>query len=109
MPRVGNPKNRRPHFVRAWRERRGFTGQELAERLSTTKANISRIENLRQGYTQDFLEACAVALRTDPASLIMRDPDDYTSIWSIWERARPAERRQILEFANRLLARARDR
>jgi transcriptional regulator with XRE-family HTH domain len=77
MPRVGNPKNRRPHFVRAWREHRGLTGQQLADLLGTTKANISRIENLRQGYTQDFLEACAKVLRTTPAALIASDPNAF--------------------------------
>jgi len=75
MPRVGNPKHRRPHFVRAWREYRGLTGQQLADLLGTTKANISRIENLKQGYTQDFLEACAKVLRTTPAALIASDPN----------------------------------
>lgn len=51
-----------------------MTQEQLAERLDTTKANISRIENLRQGYTQDFLEAAAKVLRTEPADLIERDP-----------------------------------
>ena len=73
MPRVGNPNNRRHHFVRAWREHRGLTQQQLADKLGTTKANISRIENLKQGYTQDFLEACAQVLRTTPAALIASD------------------------------------
>ena len=102
MPRVGNPKHRRRHFIRAWREYRGLTQEQLADRLSTTKANISRIENLRQGYTQDFLEACADALRTDPASLIMRDPSDPAGFWSIWDQAKPGQRRQIIEIARTL-------
>jgi transcriptional regulator with XRE-family HTH domain len=102
MPRVGNPKNRKRHFIRAWREFRGLTQEQLADRLSTTKANISRIENLRQGYTQDFLEACADALRTDAASLIMRDPSDPAGFWSIWDQAKPGQRRQIVEIARTL-------
>lgn len=75
MPRVGNPKNRKPHFVRAWREHRGLTQEQLADKLKTTKANISRIENLRQGYTQDFLEAAAVILKTEPWILIKMGPE----------------------------------
>ncbi len=74
MPRVGNPDNRRRHFVREWRKFRGLTQEQLAERLNTTKANISRIENLRQGYTQDFLEACADVLKTEPALLLTKNP-----------------------------------
>ena len=103
MPRVGNPKNRLRHFIREWRQYRGLTQEKLADRLETTKANISRIENLKQGYTQDFLDACADALRTDTASLIMRDPTDPEGMWSIWEQAKPAERRQIVEIAKTLV------
>src|SRR5262245_49860200 len=103
MPRVGNPKHRRRHFIREWRLYRGLTQEMLAERLETTKANISRIENLKQGYTQDFLEACAVALSTDPASLIMRDPTDPEGIWSILDQAKPGVRRQIVEIAKTLI------
>ena len=103
MPRVGNPKNRMRHFIREWRQHRGLTQEMLADRLNTTKANISRIENRKQGYTQDFLEACAEALRTEASSLITRDPTDPEGIWSIWDQAKPGERRQIIEIAKTLL------
>jgi len=103
MPRVGNPKNRLRHFIREWRQYRGLTQEKLADRLETTKANISRIENLKQGYTQDFLEACADKLSTDTASLIMRDPTEPEGMWSIWDQAKPAERRQIVEIAKTLV------
>src|SRR3954452_9822188 len=103
MPRVGPPKPRRRHFIREWRKHRGLTQEQLADRLETTKANISRIENLKQGYTQDFLEACADALSTEASSLLMRDPTDPEGIWSIWEQAKPGERRQIVEIAKTLL------
>lgn len=73
MPRVGNPKRRRRNFVRQWRKFRGLTQEQLADRLHTTKANISRIENLRQGYTWDFLEACAEVLGTEPAALLSQN------------------------------------
>lgn len=103
MPRVGNPKNRLRHFIREWRQHRGLTQEMLADRLETTKANISRIENRKQGYTQDFLEACAEALGTEASSLITRDPTDPEGIWSIWNQAKPGERRQIIEIAKTLL------
>jgi transcriptional regulator with XRE-family HTH domain len=106
MPRVGNPKHRRRHFIREWREHRGLTQEQLAERLETTKANISRVENLKQGYTQDFLEACATALSTDPASLLMRNPVDPEGMWSVWDLAKPGERQKIVEIAKTLVRRA---
>ena len=95
--RIGyRPKRaRRRTFVKQWREYRGLTQDDLAERLETSKASISRIEAGQQAYTQDFLEACADALRTDPASLLMRDPTDQEAMWSIWDKAKVGERKMI--------------
>lgn len=75
-PRIGNPRRRRRHFIKEWREFRGFTQEALAEALDATKASISRIEGGKQSYTQDFLEACADALGTHPAALLMRPPTE---------------------------------
>lgn len=75
MPgRIGDPKRRRRHFIREWREFRGFTQERLAELLGTTKTSVSRIEASKQPYTQDFLEACADALGTHPGTLLIRAP-----------------------------------
>lgn len=90
---------RRRTFIKDWREKRGLSQERLAERLDMSPAQLSRIENAVQGYTQDVLEAIADALETDAASLIMRDPNAPEAIWSIWEHAQPAERRQIEEVA----------
>ena len=85
MPRVRHPKYRRRHLIREWRLHRGQTQQKLAERLGTTRALISRVENLKPGHTQNMLEGCAAALLTDPASLIMRNPMDAEATWLIWD------------------------
>jgi transcriptional regulator with XRE-family HTH domain len=71
-------------------------------------AQLSRIESGKQPYTQDFLEAAADALRTDVASLLMRDPskedpEDPNSIWSLWSHAKPGERRKIVGVARTIL------
>jgi transcriptional regulator with XRE-family HTH domain len=95
--RIGyQPKRaRRRTFIKQWREYRELTQDQLAERLETSKASISRIESGQQAYTQDFLEACAEALRTDPASLLMRDPTDEEAVWSLWDKAKVGERQMI--------------
>jgi transcriptional regulator with XRE-family HTH domain len=90
-----NPSGRRRTFIKQWREYRELTQDQLAERLETSKASISRIESGQQAYTQDFLEACAEALRTDPASLLMRDPTDEEAVWSLWDKAKVGERQMI--------------
>jgi hypothetical protein len=48
----------------------------------------------------------AAALQTDVASLLMRDPTDSEAIWTIWDRAEPAQRRQLTEIANTLFSAA---
>ncbi|KQZ31602.1 hypothetical protein ASD50_15165 [Mesorhizobium sp. Root552] len=86
---------RRRHFIKEWRHHRGLTMDRLADRLDISKATLSRIESGKQPYTQDTLEALADALSCEPADLIMRDPTAPGAIWSLWERANPAQRQQI--------------
>jgi transcriptional regulator with XRE-family HTH domain len=90
-------------YIREWRRHRGLTLQQLAGRLEMTASHLSMLERGKRGYTQDMLEALAEALGTDPASLLMRDPNDPDAIWSIWDQAKPGERRQIVEVAHALL------
>jgi len=70
------PEQRKRTFIAEWREFRGLTQEVLAEKLDTTKATISRIENRKIGYSQDFLEACADVLGVHQSVLLVRAPDD---------------------------------
>jgi transcriptional regulator with XRE-family HTH domain len=97
------PRQRRRTFFREWREHRGLTQEQLAGRLDTSVASISRIESGTQPYTQDVLEALAEALMTDPASLLMRNPADPDAIWSIWDQAKSGERQLIEELARSVI------
>lgn len=90
---------RRRTFFKEWRQHRGLSQEQLADRLGTSVASISRIEGGTQPYTQDVLEALAEALQTDPASLLMRNPMDAEAIWSLWDKAKPGERRMIEDIA----------
>ena len=89
----------RPTFIAQWREYRGLTQEQLANRLGMTQSHLSMLENGKRGYTQETLERIAEALQTDPASLITRNPTDDDPIWSIWEHAKPSERRMIVDIA----------
>jgi transcriptional regulator with XRE-family HTH domain len=94
------PRNRfRPTFIKQWREFRNLNQEQLAERLNMTQSHLSMLENGKRGYTQETLEAIADALQTDAASLLMRNPQDGDAIWSIWEQAKPGERRMIVDIA----------
>lgn len=100
------PAQRRRHFIKEWREYRNLNQAQLAERLEMSEASLSRIENYKQPYTQDFLEAAAEALQTEPASLIMRNPKAGDALWSIWEQAKPGERQLIEDLARSVIKRA---
>lgn len=69
------------HFVREWRQYRGLSLRDFANLVEVspgvpmmTFVNIGRIETGKQPYTQDFLEAAAVALDTSVVDLLTVDP-----------------------------------
>ena len=92
-----------PNFVRHWRKFRGLSQESLAERLGTSHATISRVERDKVDWRKSRLYAIAEALGTDPASLLIRDPTDPEGIWTVWDHAKPAERRKIVQMAKLIL------
>jgi transcriptional regulator with XRE-family HTH domain len=97
------PRKFRRTFIRQWRQHRGLTLEKLAGRLDMTPSHVSMLERGERGYTQGTLESVATALQTDVASLLMRDPTDPDAIWSIWDQAKPGQRKQIVEIARTLV------
>lgn len=85
--------------MKEWRAYRGLTQEQLAERVGMAVSNISQLEQGRQGYSQEGLEALADALQCDPGQLLTVDPSKTDAIWSIWEHAKPAERQMIVDIA----------
>lgn len=101
------------HFLREWRKWKGLTLEEAAERIETvgaqraendpearavsmTHATLSRVERGKLPYNQTLLEILAEIYGTEPASLIMRDPDSKESIWSLWDALSPPARQQAV-------------
>jgi transcriptional regulator with XRE-family HTH domain len=105
MPRrIRDPRRTRKRtFLRQWREYRNLTLEKAAERFDMSAAQLSRIETGKSPYTQDFLELAAYAYQTDAASLLMRDPADPDAVWSLWETAKPSQRRMIIDIAKTVL------
>lgn len=64
-----------PTYLKAWREYRNLSQQKLADRVGTTAASISRLENGHQPYFQPLMEALADALLCTVPDLISRDPN----------------------------------
>jgi transcriptional regulator with XRE-family HTH domain len=90
-------------YIRQWREFRNLTLEQLAARIGITHASLSRIERGLQPYSQPTLEAIAKALGTHPFTLLERDPSDPVDIWSVWEQAKPNERRMIVDIAKTIV------
>lgn len=94
-----------PHFLRQWREaagkRRGreYTLEEVGEAVGISHAQLGRIERRLQKYNQQLLEALADLYKTEPASLIMRDPGSVDAMWSLWDQAKAGERQEIEKYA----------
>lgn len=70
---------RKGTYIRAWREKRGYTLDDMIGRLEViglkiTGASLSRIERGIQPYSQDILEAIATAMNLNVADLLENDP-----------------------------------
>lgn len=100
---MAKPPRFGPNYIRQWRQHRRLSLEQLAARVPMDKGNLSKVERSLLPYNQEMLERLADALATEPASLLMRNPTDPSPIWSLWDRAKPAVKRQIEEVAAALL------
>jgi transcriptional regulator with XRE-family HTH domain len=90
-------------FLREWRAHRGKKLVPVAEHLHMTHGQLSRIERGLQPYNQELLERLADLYMCDVVDLLIRDPSEPEAIWTLWDRAKPADRRQIVAVADALL------
>jgi transcriptional regulator with XRE-family HTH domain len=94
----------RPNYLKAWREFRGLTQEQLAERVSTNANMISYLESGERGLSAKWLRRLAPVLDTTPGMLLDHDPIALDSdIIDIWAHAGTRERRQISDIAKALV------
>ena len=67
-------RGRGSNLFRKWRDYRGLTQEQVAERAQLPKSTVSKLETGSKQYTQAHLEALAHALDCTPADLIGRLP-----------------------------------
>lgn len=111
MPRRGPHRKNAPRaprkaarsYLKAWRVYRDMTVEELADAAGMSTGNVSAIENQRQGYSPESLEALADALKIDTATLLSVDPEGASSIWPLWNVATPVQREQLAAIAKTLI------
>jgi transcriptional regulator with XRE-family HTH domain len=87
------------HFLRAWRKHRGYTLEQMSERIGMSHQNLGKIERGDVPYSEHLLERLAEEYRCDVADLIIRDPSDPDGLWSVYDQLRPVERVQLVEMA----------
>jgi transcriptional regulator with XRE-family HTH domain len=83
--RMGRPRTRpvvETNHLRAWREFREMTQEQLAEKVGTKASTISELETgakAKNGLSGKWLKKLAPALRTTPALLLECDPESLST------------------------------
>lgn len=98
MARKSNPAGKNEgirHYVREWRKYRGLTQERLAERTPFTHGAISQLETGRTSYTQEMLEALAVALDCSPGDLLNVNPLKEGEVVDLMRLLNKAENREM--------------
>lgn len=99
MPPIKRPPRlRRKHFIREWREYRGLTQEQAAERIGMSYTSVGRIENSQVPYSQDFLEAAAFAYNCEPWDLLNRDPNKEGEVIDLMRHLDDARRAEAENF-----------
>lgn len=98
-----NDPNGGPNYLRAWREHRGLSQPELADKVGTSHQVIGYLERGRTQLSAKWLRKLAEALDTTPGHLLEHDPTemqaDILDIWShINERDRAQATRVLRSF-----------
>lgn len=83
-------------YAREWRKHAGLNLEKAADRLGMAISYLSDLEKGKRRFNQDHLYAMAEAYNCQPADLIMRDPSQPGSIWSIWDQIPAQERDQAV-------------
>lgn len=96
-------ENGGPNHLRAWREYRGLSQPELAERIGTSHQVIGYLERGRTQLSAKWLRKLAPALDTTPGMLLDHNPNDLsTDIIDIWSHMDKRQQRQIADIARTL-------
>jgi transcriptional regulator with XRE-family HTH domain len=93
-----------PNHLRAWREYRSLSQEELADKIGTSHQVIGYLERGRTQLSAKWLRKIAPALKTTPGMLLDHDPHELSAdVIDIWSRASEREKRQIADIARTLI------
>jgi transcriptional regulator with XRE-family HTH domain len=90
-------KDKIPNRLRAWREFRKMTQEELAEKADTSVSQISMLESGDRGMSHKWLLRLAPILNTTPGHLLDHDPAELDNdVFDIWVSIDKRDRAQAL-------------
>ena len=90
-------KERIPNHLKAWREFRKMTQEELAAKLDTTVSQVSMLESGERGLSHKWLLRLAPILKTTPGHLLDHDPNTLDNdVFDIWVSIDRRDRAQAL-------------
>lgn len=85
------------NHLRAWREFRHLTQEELADRVDTAGNVIGLLESGERGLSHKWLQRLAPALGTTPGMILDHDPNDLpTDVLDTWAAIPEENRAQAL-------------
>lgn len=100
-PMPKKPTRQAANHLRAWREHRGMSQEDLADRVGTAGNVISLLESGGRKLSDKWLHKLAPVLGTTPGFLLDHDPNDIDAAFLDAAMAVPKERRaqalQILQ------------
>lgn len=87
-------------FLKEWREFHNLSQESAASRLNISRTLLSKIENAKSPYTQQFMENAAAAYGCDVPDLIMRNPLNKDAVWSIHDQLKKASPERLQDILN---------
>lgn len=82
---IANVADEERNYLRQWREKKKLTQEELADKVGTTKAVVSLLENQKRPLSDKWLRKFADVLDTTPGRILETDPDsakaEYLDLW----------------------------
>lgn len=91
------------NYLRAWREHKGMTQEELADKVGTAKGVISLLESEKRPLSSKWLRKLAEALGTTPGRILDIDPNEVSAdILNIWDHIPDADRTRAIRVLRSL-------
>jgi transcriptional regulator with XRE-family HTH domain len=83
------------NHLKAWREKRGLSQDELAEKAGTTKSVISLLENEKRPLSAKWLRRFAEVLDTRAGYILDHDPNELNDdVFDLWDNISEMDRSQ---------------